>query len=464
MTPIGYIVLPIGLAALFLSKKWLYRCFVFSTLFSATSAVNFGAKDSGSSLQLWMFFGFLWLLRLVLDNLSSLSFSIDGRIRRPCLWLIAFLFVATFSLLMPLYIDGSLLITSTSLIDNSETPLYLTSHNFTQLLYLVFGVVTAICVAHVNFQDSERLETERIILFSAIFVTLWGFLQLVCNQTGVPYPDFIFNNSASVSGKGFMESLNGVARVSSVATEPSILAQSINSLLPLTIPAWLRRGSVLSVPMDRFCTVLFIILLIISTSSSAYLGMFILVAILCLLLVHTRTASRKRVIAFAVTAGVIAVSIGAIAAVSVPKVRDLLGSILLDKSSSGSALERSRSVVLAFGYFQKYPILGIGWGSATSFDLVVLLLATVGIIGTFVFGGAMWSVLRANWRAMEQLILPEDLSRAAWFLGLAVFLFASLIIGFPLAFGNFWLILGMALSTAWKAAPSNVPEPSSQTP
>jgi hypothetical protein len=40
MTPLGYIMLPVGLAGLFLSKRWLYRLFVFSTLFSATSAIN----------------------------------------------------------------------------------------------------------------------------------------------------------------------------------------------------------------------------------------------------------------------------------------------------------------------------------------------------------------------------------------------------------------------------------------
>jgi hypothetical protein len=400
---------------------------------------------------------------LVLDNLSSLSFSIDGRIRRPCLWLIAFLFVAAFSLLMPLYIDGSLLITSPSLLDDSQTPLYLTNHNFTQLLYLIFGVVIAICVAHSNLRDEERHDTERVIIFSAIFVTLWGFVQFVCNVTDIPYPDFIFNNSASISGKGFMETLNGVGRVSSVATEPSILAQSINSLLPLTIPAWLRRGSVLSVFMDRFCAVLFIILLIISTSSSAYLGLFVFAGMLSLVLVHTGTMSRRKIFKVVAIAGTVIVTIGALATISIPKLRDLLGSVLFNKTSSGSALERLRSVELAFGYFQRYPILGIGWGSATSYDLVVLLLCSVGVVGIWVFAGAMLCVLRCNWRAVDRLVLPVHLSRAVWFLSLATFLLAGIVVGFPLAFGNFWLILGMAISTSWNEEPNRIPVLSYQT-
>ena len=66
MTPLGYILLPIGFAGMILSTKWLYRLFVFWTLFSATSAINFGQGEDGSALQVWMFFGFLWLLRLIL--------------------------------------------------------------------------------------------------------------------------------------------------------------------------------------------------------------------------------------------------------------------------------------------------------------------------------------------------------------------------------------------------------------
>ncbi|MGB6728267.1 MAG: hypothetical protein WBE74_20415, partial [Terracidiphilus sp.] len=124
MTFLGYILLPIGLAGLCLSTKWLYRLFVFSTLFSASAVMNFGEGEHASALQVWMFFGFLWLLRLLVEHLSTLSFSINRRIVRPCLWLIAFLLIASFSLIMPVYINGSLAITSPYLGDETQTPLY----------------------------------------------------------------------------------------------------------------------------------------------------------------------------------------------------------------------------------------------------------------------------------------------------------------------------------------------------
>lgn len=443
-------MLPIGLFGLLLSRKWLYRLFVFWTLFSASSAANVGEGRGGSALQVWMLFGALWLLRLILDHLLTLSFSGDRRILRPCLWLVAFLFVSSLSLLMPLYINGRLAIASPIIFDVSETPLFFTAHNVTQLLYLIFGCAIAISVAHHNLRDEEKQETEKVILLSGVVLSVWGLVQFVCNVTGIPYPFYIFNNSGSVSGRGFLETLDGIGRISSAAVEPSMFAQSLLTLLPLTLPAWLKRGSVFSVSIDRSCSLLFVALLILSTSSTAYLGLLMLAVLLMVLLLRTHTMSVGRALKVTAMAAVAGATVVVVSVLSIPVVRDVINSALVGKTVSPSGIERAMTIVLAFGYFQKYPILGIGWGSATSHDLIVRLLSNVGIIGTFVFLGAMYCVLRDSWRALDPLVLPASLSRAVWFLSFSVFLLTSFVIGFPLAFGNFWLVLGMAISTAWK--------------
>ncbi|WP_263351554.1 O-antigen ligase family protein [Acidicapsa acidisoli] len=452
MTPLGYILLPVGFAGLLLSAKWLYRLFVFWTLFSASSAINLGDSDSGSALQVWMVFAFLWLLRLLLERLSTLSFAIDRRVLRLCLWLIGFLAVAGISLVMPAYINGRLTISSPILGENTETPLYLSSHNVTQLLYLVFGGLVAICVAHVNLRDEDRHETEKVIMISAIFISIWGLFQFFCNVTGMPYPDFIFNNSGSASGKGFLQTLdNGISRVSSTAVEPSVLAQSLITLLPLTLPAWLRNGSVFSVPIDRLASLLFLLLLLLSTSSTAYVGVFIFGALLVPLLVRTRAISKGKAILLIVIGALATTGLLAAAVLSVPIVGEMVNSAILSKSTSGSGIERAMTIALAYGYFVQYPILGIGWGSATSHDLIIKLLSNVGILGTLAFLGAMFSVIRADWRALDSLRIPSSLSRSAWFLSLAVFLATSILIEFPLVFGNFWLVVGMAIAVSWKS-------------
>ena len=372
MTILGYIMLPIGLAALLLSKRWLYRLFIFWTLFSATSVINIGEGESGSALQVWMFFGFLWLLRLTFDHLQMLSLSIDRRVLSACLWLIAFLIVASLSLFMPVYINGGLGIASPFLGENYEVPLYLTSHNLTQLLYLVFGGIIAICVAHRNLRANEQHETEKTVLVSAIFISLWGLFQFGCNVAAIPYPYYIFNNSGSASATGYLQTLDiGINRVSSVAVEPSVLAQSLLAVLPLTLPAWLGTGSILSIPIDRFSSLLFLIVLLLSTSATAYIGLLILSFLLLAVLLRTHAISRRKAIGLLILVGSAAVGAAALALSSTTVVSDVINSALIDKSTSGSGLERVMTIALAYGYFQKFPILGVGWGSATSHDLIV---------------------------------------------------------------------------------------------
>jgi hypothetical protein len=449
VTPLGYILLPVGLAGLLMSARWLYRLFVFWTLFSATAVLNVGGSDNGSALQVWMFFGTLWLLRLGLERISLLSFSIDKRLRRTTYWIIAFLGVAAVSLVMPVLINGHLLITSPTLGDNEQTPLFLSGHNVTQLLYLVFGGIIAICVAHVNLQEKQREETERIILYAGIFLACWGILQFFCNVTGIPYPSFLLNNSASESATGYMQTVDeGIRRVSSAAVEPSVLAQALLTLLPLTLPAWRKRGSVFSRRRDRLVALLFILVLVLSTSSTAYLGLVILALTYVVYSVRIGSFSKTKAVLIFVLIGVVASAIVAVAFMSVPIVSGLLQSQLLGKASSGSGIERAMTISLAFGYFQRYPILGIGWGSATSHDLIVKLLSNVGIVGTVVFFCAIFSIVRANWRKISSRSFPLELSREAWLMSLVCFVLTSILIEFPLPFGNFWLILGMSMSTA----------------
>jgi len=459
MTPLGYILLPVGLGGLFFSSRWLYRLFVFWTLFSATSVLNVGEGENGSAVQVWMFFGVLWLLRLCLERASLLDFSIDSRLKRMTYWTIAFLGVATVSLVMPVIIDGRLLIASPILLDNAQTPLVLSSHNITQLLYLIFGGIIAICVAHTNLDEESREETERIILYSGIFLACWGVFQFLCNVTGMPYPDFLLNNSGAASGQGFRQTLSGLGihRVSSAAVEPSVLAQALITLLPLTLPAWRRRGFVFSRRRDRMVAVLFVIVLILSTSSTAYFGLAILAVTYVLYAVRTGSFSKMKAISVFAAMGVAATAVVTVAFVSVPVVSGLVNSVLLSKVTSGSALERAMTVTLAFGYFQRYPILGIGWGSATSHDVVVKLLSNVGVVGTVVFFCAIFSIVRSNWRRISRRNSPLELSREVWLMSLVAFVATSLLIEFPLVFGNFWLIIGMSMATAVSASDLSVP-------
>ena len=198
--------------------------------------------------------------------------------------------------------------------------------------------------------------------------------------------------------------------------------------------------------------ILFIVVLVLSTSSTAYLGLVILALTYVLYSVRTGSFSKTKAILVFALIGTLATAVITVAFISVPLVSQLLNAVLLSKASSGSGLERAMTVSLAFGYFQQYPILGIGWGSATSHDLIVKLLSNVGIVGTILFFGVMFSIVRSNWKKISSRNSPLDLSREVWLMSLVCFLVTSILIEFPLVFGNFWLIIGMSMATACRSA------------
>jgi O-antigen ligase len=200
--------------------------------------------------------------------------------------------------------------------------------------------------------------------------------------------------------------------------------------------------------------VLFIIVLILSTSSTAYIGLVILALTYVFYSVRTGSLSKKRAIFVFALTSILATAVVAVALISIPFVSELLNTLVLSKATSGSGVERVMTISLASGYFQKYPILGIGWGSATSHDLIVKLLSNVGVVGTAVFFCAIFSIVRSSWQKISSSNSPLELSREAWLMSLVAFVLTSILIEFPLAFGNFWLIVGMSMATACRSAAS----------
>jgi O-antigen ligase len=197
---------------------------------------------------------------------------------------------------------------------------------------------------------------------------------------------------------------------------------------------------------------LFIIVLFLSTSSAAYVGLAILALTYVVYSVRTGSFSRTKAVFVFGSVGILATAVVAVAFVSVPFVSEFVNSVLLSKASSGSGIERAMTISLAFGYFQKYPILGIGWGSATSHDVIVKLLSNVGVVGTVVFFCAIFSIVRSNWQKISSRNSPLELSREVWLMSLVSFVLTSILIEFPLPFGNFWLIVGMSMATACRPA------------
>ena len=453
LTYTGLVLIVLGGLLSIFFKNWFYSLTVFFVPFTATAVINF---SSGFWLTPFQLFGCLWIL-------SEISkWMLMGKIklfphRGLAIWLVLiFAGVVSISIIMPLIIDGQILIQSPSLIETGSSPLYFTATNFTRALYVVFGSFIAIFVAIKNSHAPQLALTLKIYVLSGFFVSLWGWLQLIFYVLNIPYPDFIFNNSLNTVAQGFTQTIYELAslettRISSVAVEPSIFTQYLFSVIPIVLYAVLKKQPITSRYMDQFILMTMIGILILSTSSSAYVGMLVLGAEVLGVLLLMGRLSWKHVLSF-----MLILITPLILYFSVPFVREFMDVFLFSKMAAGSGLERLLTIEYAWGYFQEYPILGLGWGSITSHDLIVNLLANSGILGfasflcmvVYVLGRLIRVVLTLN---VKYAVTTETTLMETWGVGITLSISTLLIMqimtGFTYGFGHFWFILGVAMAT-----------------
>lgn len=134
-----------------------------------------------------------------------------------------------------------------------------------------------------------------------------------------------------------------------------------------------------------------------------------------------------------------------------PTAQQVLDSTVFTKSEGYSAFERFMTIHNAFEMFREYPILGIGWSSIDSYDLIVNLLSNAGILGLLSFVVAMYSMFRLLYRSIKSRkrslglegLLQIDF---AVYIALAVILGTCMISGILYVFTFFWFILGLTMA------------------
>jgi O-antigen ligase len=448
VTPIGWILIPLGFVFCLFAPGGLYACMVFFLPFSATAVVNIGSGDSASGVQATIFFGALWMVRELPRFLSARDSPTGQNLRQPANHLRWFVLVAMLSLIMPIWINGRIYIEDPEFsngFSNAE-PLLFRLRNITQIVYLVYGVLLAILVAFRNSQVRELMRSVRIFLISSVFVSLWGFLQFFCSLLNITYPAYVFNTSATGSAQGYLDQLEdlGISRVSSVATEPSTLAACLLIAFVFVLFAITRKLPLISKGWDRFALAIIFGALMISTSTTAYLGLAIVFVIHMVLLKRMRILRRKHVVALLVLAGLVGLTVALFS-----PARDIFTSFVVGKGETYSGIARAYSVALAAQYFLQYPVLGLGWGSVTSKDLVFKLLSNTGLLGFSAFCFFLISLLRKLWRGSRTVGTVNSEWRwwSTCLLGAClVMVFTNLTAGFDFVFEYLWFLLGLAMS------------------
>lgn len=297
--------------------------------------------------------------------------------------------------------------------------------NLAQALYLILNVVLVLYV--VMRAACERTITRWVsaIHWAAALVIVIGYYQLAAYYLHLPMPyDFLY--SAGGRSQGFAEMASNVKRVNSTFTEPSALAAFLVSYVTFVCVFWLQGRR------DRYplwLAVAAALLAVLSTSSTAYVGLGLLVIALFAryglgpLLLQAKI-HRKAFILFTCIFLCIA-----IAGVVVGSFRGgytaLLGETVY-KGGSLSYVHRTASDINAIGLLKATFGLGVGLGSDRPSSFAALLLSNTGIIGTVLFLGFVWALYKAarrvSWSLAQNVHVRAVLVASVWSLIIQIIL------------------------------------------
>ena len=434
----GALILIMGVMFFFVSPKLLYAATIVSIPFSATAVANVGWGGTEKGVSAWLFLSTLWVFRQIVSGLPPWHTPGWLSSRRARWGLLAFLGAVVASLSAPLLLNGTAWVPDPLLASNEMVPLRFGMYNLTQTAYLAFGVLLAVFVAAENCRSARLVYTLKLYVGSCAFAAAWGLFELWCDVSGHAYPAYIFNTNAGESAQGFMEVLDlaegALARISSVALEPSVLAQELLlAFVVLVVGLGLRRP-LLGKKWDYAVLALIATTLLASTSSTAYAG---IVAAMVVASVALSRAGRPWK-PYLIMAGT-AVGAGALVTTMVPLAGQVVNMMVLTKFESGSGIERLRSIELAAQDFMRFPLLGTGWHTVNSTDLVFLILANTGLVGLIAFGSFLLPVLRDLWMSAKE----GKLAGAVLLSAVALMVLLAEAVGLTYAAGYIWLVFGL---------------------
>jgi len=454
ITPLGFLLIPLGIVLFLAFPRALYNVTVFFLAFSATAVVNYEGGQSSDTRTLWasMFFGLLLIAREFPGLLGKrLRIYEESRLQVKAL---AFFFgVALLSLIMPFLVDGTYYVEDITLKDS-----YAIEGSFLhagRAVYLIYMFVFTLVIAAKNSKWDQMLASMRVYVYSIIFVSLWGLLEFVFYLLDWPFPFFIFNNNifdVDLTGSGRILDEFGFSfkRISSVTVEPSVLVQVL--LLAMSVVGFfmLNRRSLISSRVDRFALIVMTAALVLAASTSGYLGfIFMAVVTVMMLIRQKKSIARYVVILFVLALG------SAVALTSIAVVRDYVTLHIFSKMETSSGGGRLAGTLYAWNYFLDYPILGLGWGSVVTYDMILRLMANTGVVGFLAFVILIITVFRRmnmiSRAGPQQALGSPALLTGGLTISFVTLLFLFTVSGFFYQYGHFLFFLGLAIAAPTSA-------------
>lgn len=444
---LGWLAIPIGLYLFGAGAAWLYRLAVFFVPFSATGVIVFTGTHLALPITISMFFGSLWIARIGINALAGNRTWEEKKWMRGELMVMAFLGVCYLSMLIPIFMAGQIFVFE--LDSRSLVPLIFGGNQIIHLAELTYGLTFSLLIARYNKNSTQIIATIKLLMLGLLFTALWGFVEVFSYYAEINFPYYIFNNTpadaAIVNGSARrIHGEIGLLRMSSVADEPSILAQTlligVTMLLVFVAYGYTIFGKV----WDRGLLLIFFGAFLLSGSSSGIIGLAASILVFQFLVFNIKS---NRLLSYGI---ILFTLLGTcIAWATVDAVNIFVDQLLFNKLETGSGEERLLTVITAWRAFLDSPVIGVGWGTVTSMDLAVRLLSNVGLVGAFVFFAFIFFVTRKLWQHVNYDFVTNRtlvVISAANLLAFISFWTITAVAGWATRFQITYAVIGMTLA------------------
>jgi hypothetical protein len=393
MTP-GWFALVVLTAGAFATAPGAIVLQLFFCLFGATAAFELTALGGAPVLPAVAFLPFLlrraWSERLRLPAL---------RMPPAGFWLLLTVGWAVFSaLVVPRLLSGTVAVKTydrTGRDDAITVLLRPVSGNITQSAYALIDVLVFFSMRVLLARKGRMAIFARGVLLLAAANCFAAIVGLAEYYAGFPK---ILEAIRSAKYTVFETyELAGVARVQGTFSEAAVFSMFTLPLFAFTSSLWFSRAFA---SYSGYLALGSLVLLLISTSGTAYVGLSVYLGLVSIGLAWRlfTKGTVPRLESLFVAGAVAAAGICAVLVSSpevVGRVAAFVDATVLRKLSSSSGLDRSAANQLAWTDFLGTYGLGVGLGSTRASSFAMVLLSNLGVLGGFAFAAFLVNVVRS---------------------------------------------------------------------
>lgn len=379
------------------------------SIFQAASVINLYLNKYPVGIQpaylLSIFFIIFYVIRIFMDDSQ---FFLSKRAIKTAFWLIIFsLYAIISSLILPRLFKNRVFVfpPRSGLFLESLTTLSPVGSNISQSLYILVLIFLFIFIVQLVLVEKRDFVywVARIYLLSGVLVSLIGFYQIIGWYVGWSFPEeVLFTNPARPPL--YIQSFQGIKRLSSSLLEPS---QAAYYLLGYFSFSWVYVRYVEKTFLTYLVLFLTFTSLLLTTSTTAYLGLFILFLLFFIKRVYDIRFIIVTVYLFMIFAIIFAAFKYDVLFYAYDVAFNVLENQLFLKYSSLSFINRIgvdlHSISLVFSTLG----LGVGLGSNRASSLIINILSNTGLPGLISLIIFSISLVKKHSRLLKCINIPH---------------------------------------------------------